>query len=127
MAPSKDEIDGRIRETRGYVDENPRAEDELGESDVARYAKIAAVVVGAAAVAVAGVLIYRRMNRPARREQLRAMLVDALEDLPEMLRDLPDEIVRKIRQPLPSIKFDVPEAGTRVRGAVDRMIRRARD
>jgi hypothetical protein len=103
MAPSK-------------IDENPTGEDERAELDATRYARIVAVVVGAAALAAAGVLIYRRMRRPARREQLRRMLVDALEDLPEILRDLPDEI-----------KSAVPEAGAKARGAFESMIRRVRD
>jgi hypothetical protein len=127
MGPSKDEIDGRTRETREHADENVRVQEQE-ESDLTRYGKIAAVVVGAAAVAIVGVVIYRRVNRPARREQLRRMLVEALEDLPDTLRELPDEIVGKIKQPLPSIKIVVNrETRDRVRGALENMIRRARD
>ena len=115
MGPSKDEIDGRIRETREQDDE------EQAESNAVRYGKIAAVVIGAAAVAVAGVVIYRRYRRPARREQLRRMLVEALADLPDMLRGVPDEVERRIKVVVN------PEAGANLRGALENMIRRARD
>lgn len=128
MTPSKDEIDGRIRETHEVVDENLDESEQGAESNAVRYTKIAAVVVGAVAVATAGVLIYRRMRRPARREQLRRMLVEAFEDLPEMLRELPDDLARKIKRPLPSIKVIVsPETGAKVRGALEGMIRRVHD
>jgi hypothetical protein len=128
MGPSKDEIDGRIRETREHADENLGAAEQEAESDAVRYGKIAAVVVGAAAVAVAGVLIYRRMKRPERREQLRRMVVEALEDLPDTLRELPDELVRKIKQPLPSMNDVVNrETRDRMRDVLASVIRRVRD
>jgi hypothetical protein len=125
MGPSKDEIDGRISETREHADENLGVPEQQAEWNGARYGKIAAVVVGAAAVAIVGVLIYRRMKRPSRREQLGRMLVEALEDLPDMLRELPDEIVGRIKKPLPSIKVVVsPEAGAKARGAFESVVRR---
>ncbi len=122
MGPSGDEIDSEQRETREHIDEQP------AESNAARYGTIAAVVVGALVIATAGALIYRRYRRPARREQLRRRLVEAFVDLPDMLRELPDELVRKIKEPLPSIKLVVnPETGARVRGALESMIRRVHD
>ena len=128
MGPSADEIDRKLRLSREQVDQNLDVSDETAESDAARYGKVAAAVVGAVVVAAAGVLIYRRLRRPARREQLKTMLVEALEDLPDVLQDLPDELVRKIKRPLPSIKLVVnPEAGAKVRGALESMIRRVRD
>jgi hypothetical protein len=128
MGPSGDEIGRKARETREQIDENLEGVEQDAEPDTARYVRLAAVVIGAVAVATAGVLIYRRIKRPARREQLRRMLVEALEDLPDMLQDLPDEIVRTIKKPLPSIKVVVnPEVGAKVRGALENVIRRARD
>jgi hypothetical protein len=53
------------------------------------------------------VLIYRRMNRPSRREQLQSMLLEALRDLPDSLRDLPDEVTSRLKKPLPSVKVVV--------------------
>jgi hypothetical protein len=118
MGPSGDEIDRKARETREQIEENLGGVEQDAESDAARYLRIAAVVIGAAAVATAGVLIYRRINRPARREQLRRMLVETLEELPDMVRDLPDEVASKIRS---------REVGAKVRGALEDMIRRVRD
>jgi hypothetical protein len=128
MGPSGDDIDRKARETREHIDESLGGVEQYAESDAVRYVRIAALVVGAVAVATAGVLIYRRIKRPSRREQLRRMLAEALEDLPDMLRDLPDEVARTIKKPLPSIKVVVnPEVGAKVRGALENMIRRAHD
>jgi len=125
MGPSEDEIGRQTRETREPGDEYLGVPEQRTESDAVRYAKIAVVVVGAVAVATAGVLIYRRFRRPARREQLRRRLVEALEDLPDTVRDLPDEVARKIKRPLPSIKVVVnPEAGAKAREALESMVRR---
>jgi len=38
------------------------------------------------------VLIYRRINRPSRREQLQSMLILALKELPDSLRAMPDDV-----------------------------------
>jgi len=128
MGPSADEIDRKVRPSREQVDQDLDVSDEIAEADAARYGKIAAAVVGAVVVVAAGVLIYRRIRRPARREQLKRMLVEALEDLPDVLQDLPDELVRQIKRPLPSIQRAVnPEARARVRGALENVIRRVRD
>src|SRR5258708_4293561 len=122
MGPSGDEIDSRKRETREQIDEQP------AESSAARYGTIAAILVGAAVIATAGVLIYRRYRGPGRREPLRRMVVHAFVDFPDMLRELPDELARKIKEPLPSIKVVVnPETGAKLRGALESMIRRVRD
>ena len=86
-----------------------------------------AVVVGAAVLATAGVLIYRRMQRPARREQLRRMLAEALEDVPDMLHELPDEVARKYQAAAAVVQSGRSETEARVRGALGRVIRRARD
>jgi hypothetical protein len=93
------------------------------------------------AVAGAGVLVYRRINRPSRRERLQAMLVEALKDLPDTLRDLPDEVTSRLKKPLPSIKVVVngkddskegivrkvvPAVVTTASGAlIDRFVRRS--
>src|ERR1700693_2014422 len=104
MGPSEDEIGRQTREPREPGDEYLGVPEQRTESDAVRYAKIAVVVVGAVAVATAGVLIYRRFRRPARREQLRRRLVEALEDLPDMGREPPDELARMIKRRVPSMK-----------------------
>src|SRR5260221_13279740 len=98
MGPSGDEIDSRKRETREQMDEQP------AESSAARYGTIAAILVGAAVIATAGVLIYRRYRRPGRRGQLRRMLVDAFFGFSDILPELPDEPPRKIKGPPAAVK-----------------------
>lgn len=99
MGASADEIDRQIKETRDHIDENLGVLEQRAASNAVRFGKIAAVVVGVIAVAGAGVLIYRRMNRPTRTEQLRSMVVEALKDLPDSLRDLPGEITARLKKP----------------------------
>jgi hypothetical protein len=111
MGSSEDEIDRQIKEGRAA-------------SNAVRFAKIAAVIVGVAVVAGAGVLIYRRMNRRTRTDQLRSMLVEALRDLPDSLRELPDEVSTRLKRSLPTIKVVVngDEAGEP--GTLERIVRR---
>ena len=97
MGGSSDDIDRQIKETSEPIDENLGVLEERGASSAVRYRKIAAVIVGALVVAGAGVLIYRRMNRPTRPERLRSMLMDALKDLPDSLRELPDEVASRLK------------------------------
>ena len=113
MGASTDEIDRQINETRDHIDQNLGVLEKRAASNAMRYGRIAAVVLGLVTVAGAGVLIYRRMNRPSRREQLQSMLLEALRDLPGSLRDLPDEVTSRLKKPLPSVKVVVngEEAG----------------
>jgi hypothetical protein len=122
MGDSEDEIDRQMKETREQIDENLGVLEQRATSNAVRYGKIAAVVLGVAVVAGAGVLIYRRINRPTRTEQLRRMLIGALKDLPDALRDLPEDVVSKVKKPLPSIKI-VVNAKEEL-GALERMVRR---
>ncbi len=98
MGASDDEIDRQIRETRDHMDQNLDDLEQQAASSAVHYERIAAVVLGVAAVAVAGVLIYRRMNRPARRERLQSMLLEALKDLPDSLRELPEEMTTRLKK-----------------------------
>ena len=113
MGTSADEIDRQINETRDHIDQNLGVLEKRAASNAMRYGRIAAVVLGVVTVAGAGVLIYRRMNRASRREQLQGMLLEALRDLPGSLRDLPDEVTSRLKRPLPSVKVVVnaEEAG----------------
>jgi uncharacterized membrane protein YccC len=127
MGPSGDEIGRKGKETREQIDEDFDALEQDAEQEAARYVRIAAIVVGAVVVVTAGVLIYRRMQRPARREQLRRMLVEALEDVPDVLRELPDEVARKYQAAAAVVQSGRSETEAKVRSVFDRMIRRARD
>jgi hypothetical protein len=125
MGDSADEIDRQIKETREHIDENLGVLEQRATSNAVRYGKIAAVAVGVAVVAGAGILIYRRINRPTRREQLRSMLLEALKDLPDTLRDLPEDVVNRVKKPLPSIKIVVNgEEEAREPGTLESIVRR---
>jgi hypothetical protein len=104
MGPAADEIDRQIRETRDSMNENIGVLEQRAASKAVRYGRIIAGTLGLAVVAGAGVLIYRRMNQPSRREQLQRRLIDALKDLPDSVRDLPDEVTARLKKPLPSVK-----------------------
>ena len=107
MGASADEIDRQINETREHIDQNLGVLEKRAASNAMRYGRLAAIVLGVVTVAGAGVLIYRRMNRPSKREHLQSMLLEALRDLPGSLRDLPDEVTARLKTPLPSIKVVV--------------------
>ena len=125
MGASADEIDRQINETRDHIDENLGALEKRAASSAMRYGRIAAVVVGVVTVAGAGVLIYRRMNRPSRREQLQSMLIEALKDLPESLRGLPHEATARLKKPLPSVRVVVNGKDTaKEPGTFERVVRR---
>jgi hypothetical protein len=124
MGSSEDEIDRQIKEAREHIDENLGVLEERAASNAVRFAKIAAVIVGVVAVAGAGVLIYRRMNRRTRTEQLRSMLVDALRDLPDSLRDLPDEVSTRLKRSLPTIKVVVNGEEAGEVGTLEQIVRR---
>jgi hypothetical protein len=125
MGTSADQIDRRTKETRDHHDESLDALEQRTASNGARYGKIAALAVVVAAVATAGVLIYRRVNRPTRSEQLRRLLVDALQDLPESLRGLPEQVATKLKKPVPSIKVVVnAEDESREPGTLETIARR---
>jgi hypothetical protein len=124
MGASADEIDRQIKQTREHIDENLGVLEKRAASNAERYGKIAAVIVGIVAVAGAGVLIYRRMNRPTRTEQLRSMVIEALKDLPDTLRDLPDEVSARLKKPLPSIKVLVNGDASELPGTLERVVRR---
>jgi hypothetical protein len=124
MGASADEIDRQIKETREHIDENLGVLEQRAASNAARYGKIAAVIIGVIAVAGAGVLIYRRLNRPTRTEQLRSMVIEALKDLPDSLHDLPDEVSARLKKPLPSIKIVVNGDASEEPGIVERVVRR---
>ena len=123
MGPSADEIDRQIRK-REQIDENFDVLEHRAASNAVRYGKIAAVVVGVVAVAGVGVLIYRRMNRPTRSEKLRSMVIEALKDLPDTFRDLPEEVSSRLRRPLPSIKVVVNAEEPEEPGTLERIVRR---
>jgi hypothetical protein len=107
MGAAADEIDRQIKETRDHMDENIGVLERRAASNAVRYGRIVAIAIGVVALTGAGVLIYRRMNQPSRREELQRMLIDALKDLPDSVRDLPGEVTTRLKKPLPSVKVVV--------------------
>lgn len=124
MGASADEIDRQINETRDHIDQNLGVLEKRAATNAMRYGRIAAVVLGVVSVAGVGVLIYRRMNRPSRREQLRSMVLEALRELPGSLRDLPDEVTSRLKKPLPSAKVVVNGDEAREPGTLESVVRR---
>jgi hypothetical protein len=124
MGAKAHEIDRQRGETREHMDENLDPHEQRAASNAVRYGRIAAVVLGVVAVAGTGILIYRRMHRPSRTEQLRSMVLDVLRDLPDSLRDLPGEVGSRLRKPLPSIKVVVNGEGERDPGMFEGIVRR---
>jgi hypothetical protein len=127
MGSSTEEIDRQISETRDHIDQNLGMLEKRAASNAVRYGRIAAVVLGVVSVAGVGVLIYRRMNRPSRREQLQSMLIEVLRDLPNSLRDLPDEVTSRLKKQLPSVKVVIngtDDVETRGPGTLERVVRR---
>jgi hypothetical protein len=125
MGASADEIDRQINETRDHIDENLGVLERRAATSAMRYGRLAAVVLGVVALAGAGVLVYRRIYRPSRRAQLQGMLIEALKDLPDTLRDLPDEVTARLKKPLPSIKVVVHGKGeAKEPGTVESIVRK---
>ena len=125
MGASTDEIDRQISDTRDHIDKNLGVLEKRAASNALRYGRIAAVLLGVVSAAGLGVLIYRRMNRPSRREQLQTMLIETLKDLPDSLRDLPDEVTSRLKKPLPSVKVVVNgDEDARTPGTLESVVRR---
>ena len=105
MGPAADEIDRQIRETRDQMDEKLDTLEKRAQSGAKRYGRIAAVALGVAVVGVAGYLVYRRVRRPSRIEQLQETLIGLLKSMPDSVRDMPHEVASRLKKPLPSVKI----------------------
>jgi hypothetical protein len=125
MGATADEIDRQIKATREHMDENLDTLEKRAASNAVRYGRIAVVVLGVVAAAGTGVLIFRRMHRPSRKEQLQSMVLEVLKGLPDSIRDLPGEVTTRLKKPLPSIKVVVNgEGDAREPGTLDSIVRK---
>jgi hypothetical protein len=87
MGTPTDEIGRQIAETRDHVDENLTILEQRAAANARRVAIIVAAGVAAGLViGGAAFLIYRQMRKPSMSERLRAIVPDALTDLPETIR-----------------------------------------
>lgn len=132
MSAPENEVDRQMKATRNDIDENLGHLEERATSDTGRYGRIAAVVLGVVVVTGVGVLIYRRVNRRNRRQQLQSALIqslkdipDSLSDLPDSLRELADEVKARLKKPLPSLTVVVNDDGAaREPGTLESIVRR---
>ena len=119
MGASDDEIDRQIKAIR-----DDSVLEESAASNAARYGRVAAVVSVVVVTGVA-VLIYLRVNRRNKRQKLQRRLVQALKDIPDSLRDLPDDVKARLMKPLPSVKVVVNDDGAaREPGTLEGIVRR---
>lgn len=116
MGASAREIEQQIKDTRQRMDQNLSVLEDRAASSAVRYGTIAVVVVGAAALAVAGVLIYRRVRRRTLKARLQALS-------PETLRELADELTSRMKKPLPTVRVTVSEKGVEP-GTLQSIVRR---
>lgn len=116
MGASAREIEQQIKEMRERMDQNLSVLEDRAASSAVRYGKIAVIVVGAAAIAVAGALIYRRLQRRTLKARLQALS-------PETLRELADELTSRMKKPLPTVRVTVSEKSEKT-GALQSIVRR---
>ncbi len=117
MGSSAREIEREIKETRQRLDVHLDELESRATSNAVRYGRIAAVVVGVAAVGAAAVLIWRRTHPPTLKDRMRGLSVDSL-------RDLVDEMSVQLKERLPSVSVRVNEEQPREPGTLDAIIRK---
>jgi len=117
MGASADQIDRQIRETRERMDENLGVLEARAASNAVRYARIVAIVVGAAAAGGAAFLLYRRFrSRPALKDRLREMPPQAIRELGSRLKNA--------RRSMPSVTLTLNDDGHTEPGALESIVRK---
>lgn len=116
MGASADEIDRQIKDTRDRMDENLEVLEKRATSKAVRYGKLAALVIGAAAVGGAGFLLYRRLRKPTLKDRLQGMSIGSL-------RGWADELTARLKR-LPSVTLTVNERGDEEPGVFENIVRR---
>ena len=114
MGASAREIERQIRETRERMDANLNRLEGQAASSAKRYGLIAGAVAGAAIIAAAAFVIYRRTHRPSLRERLSDLSLDDLRGLAGRLKDS-----------APSVTVRVNEKTEEEPGMVEAMLRKA--
>lgn len=94
MGGSSDEIDREIRETRSQLDQNLGILEQRAASGARRYGRIVAGVGVGLTAAVIGTVAYRRYRRRTAVKRLREVLVQSV-------RDLPDDVMSRLKGRLP--------------------------
>ena len=117
MGASAREIEQQIKDTRERMDENLGVLEDRATTSAQRYGKIAAAFVAAVVVTGAGYLVWRKMRRPTLKNRL-----DRLS--PAALHDLADEMVARLKKPLPSVRVTVNEERRDQPGMVESILRK---
>jgi hypothetical protein len=125
MGNAADDTDRQMKESREHAGETIDSPEDRAGTGAMRYARIAIIALGVAAVAGAGFLVYRRVRRRSRTEQLQTKLVDLLKNLPESVRDVPHGVTSRLKNPFPSFKVVVNGSDeTREEGTLRSVVRK---
>ncbi|GEM_PF-2482343 len=121
MGASASEIERQIEETRNRMDQNLGVLEDRAVSNAVRFGRVAAIAVGAIALAGAGFLIYRRMRKPT----LQRKLMDRLSGMSvDSLRELAGDMNSRLKRSLPSVTVTVNER-TEEPGTMESIVRKA--
>jgi len=121
MGASASEIERQIEETRNRMDQNLGVLEDRAVSNAVRFCRVAAIAVGAIALAGAGFLIYRRMRKPT----LQRKLMDRLSGMSvDSLRELAGDMNSRLKRSLPSVTVTVNER-TEEPGTMESIVRKA--
>ena len=112
MGASAREIERQIRETRDRMDENLTQLEGRTRSGATRYARFAAIGLGALLVVGAAFLVYRRARKPTLRDRLDALSLDRLRGL-----------ATHAREQLPSVTVRVNEKTNEGPGTIESIVR----
>jgi len=112
MGASAREIERQIRETRDRMDENLTQLEGRTRSGATRYARFAAIGLGALLVVGAAFLVYRRARKPTLRDRLDALSLDSLRGL-----------ATHAREQLPSVTVRVNEKTNEGPGTIESIVR----
>jgi len=116
MGASAREIEREIRETRERMDYNLTRLEGQATSDARRHGIFAVTILGVAVLAVAGILVYRRMHRPTLRDRLDELSLDNL-------RSLAKDLSERLHESLPSVTVRLNEKTDEEPGMVAGIVR----
>jgi hypothetical protein len=114
MGASAREIEQQIKETRQRMDDSLNRLEGRATSNAKRYGVIAGALAGAAVLAVAAFIVYRRAHRLTLRERLSDLSLHELSVL-----------VDRLKEAAPSVTLRVNERTVEEPSAVESILRRA--
>lgn len=117
MGASAREIEREIKQTRERMDDNLTRLEGKATSTAKRYGRIAAIVLGVAAVGGAAFLVYRRTRRPTLRAQLDQLSINNLRKLAAVATD-------RLKDRLPSVTVKINDKTEQEPGTVESILRK---